>query len=228
LILHYEKFETFISKPRLDRFFNACGGCQNRTQNLYQANLKIAESYYSILNLFEIFLRNKINSELTNHFGDADWILKEKNGFMNDIVLEPSKYFLKNQVLTAIKRATLKRKAITSGAIIAEQSLGFWTSLFDTHHYKLLSGSIIHCFPNKPTTLQRKQINFILQEIRAFRNRIYHNEPICFIGNTIDFSEAIRIKSEIYNVLNWMDADLAIYTAKFDSIDANITEALKI
>jgi len=73
--------------------------------------------------------------------------------------------------------------------------------------------------------LQRKQINFILQEIREFRNRIYHNEPICFIGNTIDFSKAIRIKSEIYNVLNWMDADLAIYTAKFDSIDANITEA---
>ena len=65
--MHYEKFETFISKPRLDRFFNACDGCQNRTQNLYQANLKIAESYYSILNLFEIFLRNKINSELINN-----------------------------------------------------------------------------------------------------------------------------------------------------------------
>lgn len=228
LILHYEKFESFISKPRLDRFLNACNGCQNRTQNLYQANLKIAESYYSILNLFEIFLRNKINSELTNHFGNADWILKEKNGFMNDIVLEPSKYFLRNQVQTAIKRATLKRKAITSGAIIAEQSLGFWTSLFETHHYKLLSGKVIHSFPNRPNEIQRKQISSILFDIREFRNRVYHNEPICFKDNLINFDDALKIKSEIYDVLNWMDADLAIYTAKFDSIDTNITEALKI
>lgn len=226
--MQYQKFEFYISKPRLDRYLNVCGNCQKRTQELYQANLKIAESYYAILNLFEIFLRNRMNHELTNYFSNPDWILAQKNDFMSDNVLEPSKYFLKKQVESAEKRTRIRKKVITSGAIIAEQSLGFWTSLFDTHHYKLLAGSIIHCFPNKPANVQRKQISFTLYEIREFRNRIYHNEPICFNGNNIDFSEAIRIKSEIYNVLNWMDTDLADYTSKFDCIDANIIEALKI
>ena len=226
--MQYPKFELYVSKPRIDRYLTACGGCQTRTQELYQANLKIAESFYSVLNLFEIFLRNRMNIELTKYFANPDWILTEKSGFMDDISLMPSKYFLKTQVQTAEKRAKVRKKTITSGTIIAEQSLGFWTSLFDTHHYKLLSGSIIHCFPNKPSNIQRKQINLTLDEIREFRNRIYHNEPICFNNSNIDFSEAMRIKSDIYNVLNWMDVDLANYTAKFDNIDTNITEALKI
>lgn len=147
---------------------------------------------------------------------------------MNATVLAPSKYFLKTQVESAEKRTKTRNKTITSGAIIAEQSLGFWTSLFDTHHYKLLAGCIIHCFPNKPPNIQRKQISLTLHEIREFRNRIYHNEPICFNGNNIDFCEALRIKSEIYNILNWMDNDLAVYASNFDSIDENIKEALKI
>jgi hypothetical protein len=226
--LQYSKLELYISKPRLDRYLIACGGCQNKTQELYQANLKIAESFYSVLNLFEIFLRNRINIELSNHFKNPNWIIKEKNGFMDNASLTPSKFFLKNQVITAERRITIRGKKITSGLVIAEQSLGFWTSLFDTHHYKLLSGSIIHCFPNKPHTIQRKQINIILDEIREFRNRIYHNEPICFKSNSIDFSEALRIKSDIFNILNWMDADLSSYVSKFDSIDSNINQALKI
>jgi hypothetical protein len=226
--LQYQKFELYVSKPRIDRYLTACGNCQTRTQELYQANLKIAESFYSVLNLFEIFLRNRINLELANYFKNPNWILKEKNGFMNDVSLTSSKFFLRAQVFTAERRITIRKKGITSGLVVAEQSLGFWTSLFDTHHYRLLSGSIIHCFPNKPHTIQRKQINLILDEIREFRNRIYHNEPICFNGNIIDFNEAMRIKSDIYNILNWMDADLALYVAKFDSIDTNIKEALKI
>lgn len=226
--MDYQKFEQYISKPRLDRYLNACSGCPVRAQELYQANLKIAESFYSVLNLFEVFLRNRINIQLSSHFKNPDWIINEKNGFMNNPILAPSKFFLLNQVLTAEKRALIKNGAVTSGIIIAEQNLGFWTSLFDTHHYKLLSGSIIHCFPNKPSNIQRKQINQTLHEIREFRNRIYHNEPICFNGSNIDFGLANKIKSDIYNILNWIDNDLANYTAKFDNINANITLAQKI
>lgn len=226
--VHYQKFEYYISQTRLNRFSIACSGSRARTESLYQANLKVAESFYSVLNLFEVFLRNRINAELCKYFEDSDWIVNEKNGFMSDKSLEASKYYLRKEVLTAERRLNIRKKQITSGLVIAEQSLGFWTSLFNTHHYRILSGSIIHCFPNKPTNIQRKHINLILDDIREFRNRIYHNEPICFNGNNIDFSKAIQIKADIYNILSWIDTDIAAYTLTIDNIDQNIQAALQI
>jgi hypothetical protein len=65
-------------------------------------------------------------------------------------------------------------------------------------------------------------INQKLNRIREFRNRIYHNEPICFNGSSIDFTEATNIKNEIYELLEWMDADLVTYVEYFNGIDAKI------
>lgn len=226
--MQYSKLEYYISKPRLDRFLINCSNDTTRAQALYQANLKVAESFYSVLNMFEVFLRNKINHQLSIHFQDPEWLVSQKNGFMNDASLAPSMYFLKSQVLAAEKRIKKRNKSVTSGLVIAEQSLGFWTSLFDTHHYRLLSGDVIHCFRNKPSTIQRKQINLMLDDIRDFRNRIYHNEPICFNTATIDFSKAIQVRKNIYNLLEWIDPDTATYISGFDTIDTNIKAALQI
>lgn len=227
-LMQYQKLEFYISKPRLDRFLTACGGSKTRAQHLYQANLKVAESFYAVLNLFEVFLRNRINTELSIYFSNPDWILTEKNGFMNDYSLIGTKFYLKKEVLSAERRLTVRRKPISAGLVIAEQSLGFWTSLFNTHHYRVLSGSVIHCFPHKPSHVQRKQLNLILNDIRDFRNRIYHNEPVCFIGNNIDFSKVLQIRNNIYDVLNWMDRDTAFYVLQFDTILASIEIAQHI
>jgi hypothetical protein len=226
--VEYQKLELYISKTRLDRFLNACNGCEVSAQRLYQANLKVAESFYSVLNLFEVFLRNNINNELSKHFGDQEWILSQKNGFMSHSSLTPSKFYLKSQVLSAEKRLAIRRKTVTSGLVIAEQSLGFWTSLFETHHYRMLSGCIIHCFPNRPNTVQRKEINFLLNDIRDFRNRVYHNEPVCFNGTSINFDKARKIREDVYNILNWMDTDVSKYTSRLDNIPTNISLALQV
>lgn len=226
--MEYAKLELYASKPRLDRFLNACNGSQEKCQSLYQANLNIAKSFYPVLNLFEVFLRNRINTELSSYFGTADWILNQKNGFMADPSLSGTKLYLQREVLTAERRLTVRRKPITAGLVIAEQSLGFWTSLFNTHHYRILSGSVIHCFPDKPNNIQRKQINLILDDIRDFRNRVYHNEPVCFSGNTISFTKANQIRDDIYQILNWMDSDASAYVMQSDNISASIYTALQI
>lgn len=223
--MKYHKLEHFVSVPRLDRFLTASGGSQSKAQELYRSNLRVAESFYPILHLLEIFLRNTINYRLTEYFGNPDWIVTERKGFMSNKSLEPSKYFLRKQIESAEKRVKRRGGTITSGKIIAEQSLGFWTTLFDTHHYKLLSGTIIHCFPNRTTT-QRKEINLKLDRIREFRNRVYHNEPVCFNGAKIDFTEAKAIKQEIYETLDWIDPDLSIYIKQFDHVDEKINHAL--
>jgi hypothetical protein len=226
--LDYNKLEYFVSQPRLQRFLIASGNSKAKAQNLYRVNLRVSQSFYPILNLTEIFLRNAVNYSISSHFSNPNWIITEKSGFMSDPSLARSNYSLKTSVVKAEK--TIKRKGgtVSSGKVIAEQSLGFWTRLFDTHHYRLIGGSPIHAFPNKPAFESRNTINQKLNKVRKFRNRIYHNEPICFDQNLIDFTEAHEIKNEIYEILSWIDNDLTDYINYFDGIDAKIATAQNI
>lgn len=222
--MDYQKLEDFTSKPRLDRYLVSCGNSKDRAKKLYVANIMVAQAFYPILNLFETFLRNSINNRLTNYFSDDAWIITQKNGFMSDNTLAP-KFGMRKQV---IKAETNIRGTITPGKIISEQTFGFWASLFENRHYRLISGHVIKCFPNKPVTYNRPEITNRLEAIRKFRNRVYHNENICFNNITIDFAHAKMIKAEIYNLLEWMDADLKDYVKQFDEVDTRIAYALSI
>lgn len=147
---------------------------------------------------------------------------------MSDPTLTPSRFFLKESIQKAERTIRRKGGSVTSGKVIAEQSFGFWTSLFDTHHYRLIGGSPIHAFPLKPANANRSLINQKLNKIREFRNRIYHNEPICFNANNIEFSEAHNIINEIYDLLNWIDTDLTDYVEYFNGIQSKIDSANNI
>jgi len=226
--LKYDKLEHYVSVARLDRFLTACDDSKSKAQELYKSNLRVAEPFYPIYHLFEIFLRNTINYKLTEHFGNPDWIITEKNGFMKHPSLKPSKFYLQKQVINAETRIKLRGGTKTAGRVLAEQTLGFWTNLYDTHYYKLLKGSIIKCFPNRPSHIQRKEINIKLHSIREFRNRIYHNEPVCFDGNKIDFTQAKNIKQDIYDVLDWIDPELPNYVKQFDHLDEKINHSTQL
>ncbi|MBG6187072.1 Abi family protein [Flavobacterium sp. CAN_S2] len=226
--MEYNKLEYYLSQPRLNRFLLASGDSKTKAQKLYRANLRVAQSFYPVLNLFEIFLRNIFNYHVSAHFTNPNWIITEKNGFMNDQSLQASRFFLKNSILNAERTIRRKGGLVTAGKVVAEQSFGFWTSLFDTHHYRLIGGIVIHSFSNKPAEINRSAISQKLNRIREFRNRVYHNEPICFNGNVIDFTYAENIKNEIYEILYWIDADLIDYVEYFDAIDYKISIARQI
>ena len=226
--MKYQDLEYLVAQPRLNRYLIGCGNSKSKAQKLYKANLRIAQSFYPILNLFEVILRNTIHYELTTHFKNSNWIIREKKGFMNHRSLGKSKFYLKNQVQTAERKVKKLGKIITTDQIIAEQTLGFWTSLFMAHHYRLIGGSVINCFPNKPTRINRASIYKRLKLIQDFRNRIYHNEPICFNGNTIDFQNAENVKTEIFNLLEWMNIDAKLYVETYDNIDGKIAIGKRI
>ncbi|MEA5258980.1 hypothetical protein VB264_14385 [Arcicella aquatica] len=226
--MNINKLEQYLSPTRFNRFLQATNHSALKAEELYGANLNVAKSFYPVLNLFEIVLRNSIDISISTHFGDSDWIINQKNGFMSDKSLMASNFYLKKSIEKAQKTITNKKVTVTSGKIIAEQSFGFWTSLFETHHFKLIGGCVIQIFNNKPKHINRNIITKKLTKIREFRNRIYHNEPICFNGTNIDFTEANQVKNEIYNLLKWIDTDLATYVQNFDSIDDEILLAMNI
>lgn len=216
--MNIEKLTRFISKPRIDRYLTAVGESSEKAIKLYQINLRVSQAFYPFLHLFEIFFRNAINHELTVHFNNPNWILDEKSGFMSDSSLAQSRYFLSKSVQKAEQLIAIKGGAPTAGRVIAEQSFGVWSSFFEPQHFKLVNGSVLHSFPYKPAHVNRRAISEKVKRIRKFRNRIYHNEPICFQGNEAGFSDALNIRKEIIEMLQWMDPDLDKYAADFDNI----------
>ncbi len=226
--MEYSKLEYFISQPKLERFLIATDNSKSKAQQLYRINLRVSQAFYPILNLFETFIRNTINNQVAAHFANPNWIITERMGFMSHPSLHASRYYLKNSVTKSERLIIRKGGTVSSGKVIAEQSFGFWTSLFESHHYRLIGGVVIHCFPRKPNNVNRSILSQKLNRIREFRNRIYHNEPICFDGNNVDFSLAERIRDEILEMLSWMDAGLDSYVRYFDGVDSKIQQVNNI
>lgn len=226
--MNYSQLEYYVSQPRINRFLRACGNSKSKAQKLYKINLRVSQAFYPLLNLFEIFLRNTIHGHVATHFNDMDWIITQKNGFMNADLLAQSNYFLKASVIKAENNIRKFGGTVTSGKIVAEQTLGFWTSFFDGHHYGLLSGIPIGAFPFKPRTINRSVISTKLKRIREFRNRIYHNEPICFKGSIIDFSTATNIMNDVHDIIQWINPVLLDYTEYFNNINRKIAMAANL
>jgi len=131
-------------------------------------------------------------------------------------------FYLRSSVETAERKIKKSGRGVTTSRIISEQTFGFWTSLFDNHHYKLIGGCVIKAFPNKPKYINRADVAKELAIIRDFRNRIYHNEPICFNLNKVNLSNIQLIKQKIFMLIEWIDSDLITIFNKFSDLDSHI------
>lgn len=116
---------------------------------------------------------------------------------------------------------------ITSGKVIAELMFGFWTDLFEVQQYRLLLGRPIQVFNHLPSEYGRREIADLLNKIRLFRNRINHNEPICFQGNNIVFTYAEEVHSAVHNILDWIDPELTKWIEDLDEVKTEIERAKK-
>lgn len=211
-----------MSQMRMARFLAAAGNSRDKAMKLYRINLRVAQAFYPVLNLFEVVCRNEIYNKIATHFSDPAWIITQKRGFMSDPSLRPSHYFLKRCVQKSENAIERTGGLVTPGKLVAEQTFGFWTSLFEPHHYRLVGGVVIGCFPGKPPHENRNSINQKLVSIRKFRNRVYHNEPICFDGTNPDFTSATNVKTDIFNLIRWIDPKLEDYFSYYNVIDSKI------
>jgi hypothetical protein len=235
--MKFQKVRLYLSSQRIDRYLIATGNQKTRTVRLYEANLKIAQSFHPLLGALEVILRNRITTILTAHFSDPDWITNQKTGFMIDPSLthidrrtgrRVTNDFLKSSVEKSERRLRRLRVPITSGKIIADQSLGFWTDLFEVHHYRLLLGRPIQVFANLPSGHGRSDACDRLNKIRQFRNRINHNEPICFNGAAIDFTYVEKVYDATIEILTWIDPELIKWIKDIDTVRTKIANAKTI
>ena len=235
--MKFEKVRFFVSAPRLDRYLLAVDNRKTKAVKLYKANLRISQAFLPVLAILEVVLRNRLNTILAAHFSDLDWITNQKSGFMIDSTIMRfdkrsrkmvPNHFLREQVEKAEKKLRNARVSITSGKVISEQTLGFWTEFFELAHYRVLLGRPIQIFNHLPAGHGRQKVYDALSNIRLFRNRLYHNEPICFNGNTIDFQKAENIYQSIRDIFSWCDPELLLWIRDVDSINNRISSARKI
>lgn len=235
--MKFQKVRLYLSSQRIDRYLIATGNRKTSAVRLYKANLKIAQSFHPLLGALEVILRNRINTILAAHFSDPDWIINQKTGFMVDPSLthidrrtgrRVINDFLKSSVENSERRFRRLRVPITSGKIIADQSLGFWTDLFEVHHYRLLLGRPIQIFANLPSGHGRSDSCDRLNKIRQFRNRINHNEPICFNGAAIDFTYVEEAYTSIIEILTWIDPELIKWIRDIETVRTKIANAKTI
>lgn len=217
-----------FSRPRYNRYLNAAGNNKERAKKLYNANIRLAQAFHPILSQFEVVLRNSLNITLSTHFADPDWIINQKTGFMRDNSLRGSHYFLKSCVQKTETKLTRRAIPITSGKIVSDQTFGFWLAFFLPHHYSLVGGQPIHVFAHKPVTENRASIYDKLHDIKGFRNRVNHCEPLCFNGHTIDCSLASEIRTKIYNLVSWIDPQIVPFFERIDNIQSKTAHIMTI
>ncbi len=229
--MNYEIFQLYFSKTRVNRYYHAANYSKRKTISLYKQNLLIAQTIHPVLGIFEVVLRNSIDAALCKHFQDENWIINQKDGFMSDSHLlfmgkQSQEFkrndFLKREVLKAeqklkVKYSSTPSMSINAGNIIAEQSFSFWTSFFEAHHFKILKGKPIQIFRDLPQEVGRKEIFQKLNAIRQFRNRVNHNEPICFVDNKFSYSEIQTIRQSIYELLKYIDERLIDFVESIDN-----------
>lgn len=211
----------------MGRFLTAAGGDRARAKRMYRANMRLLQAFQGLLFSFEICLRNQLHQALTQHFHSANWIVQEKTGFMSDSLLG-QKFFLRHEVEQAERKLRNLGKGISSDRLIAEQTLGFWTSFLEPRHFRLLRASPLNAFPHRPSSTSRAQVYKRLDDIRKFRNRISHHEPICFNGGNFDLSYAQSMHSCLIEVGKWIDPTFSTWLSQMAQVPKRLIALAKL
>ena len=229
--MNYQKLEYYLSQPRMARFLQATQGDTTLAYQLYLDNLRLAQALHPIMGILEVALRNAINEQLSTYFNDPDWIIHQKRGFMSDQRLRRYDHkqkravqntYLRDYVAQAEQGIRRIQQPVTAGKIIAELPLGFWTSLFDKTEYKILQGQPVQSFTQLLPNTGRAAVATALHEIRALRNRMNHNELLCFSGSQYDCGPTHQVYQRMSDILAWLNQNLLLWVALIDEVEQQI------
>jgi len=221
-----EMFEKYFSKQRLQRYLVGCDNDYERAIRLYKENILVSQSLHPLIGIVEVVMRNRIHEVIKEHFGNEDWILHEREGFMHTLSTLSDKRYRSHLLhkVNAIESRLMKvNQPITTPTMISETSLGFWTEFYKSSVYKMLKGKPIQVFGKLPIGVGRHEISYMVEKVRKIRNRMNHQEPICFRGKEISYEEAIEVYRILRQILEWIDPILNEYSLEFE-IKGNMIE----
>lgn len=217
--MEYNKlfFEKSFSSERMGRFFALYPNNEARAIQHYECNLMLSESLYVSLSVLEVTLRNALCRELETMTNQEDWY--------SIIPLTPSLNNLERYINEATQHIRTRHEQITPSKIVAELTFGFWVSLLNSEYERVLWQSLRRAFPCMPRNeRQRRNVSTPLNVFRRLRNRIFHNEPICW-----NLSRVEAIHSDMLRTIGWMNRALPDWVReqeRFDVVCAEIRQKM--
>lgn len=222
--MNFSKCELFFSKERLARFVSACKGDFEKGLTLYRFNLQASQALHPVISIVEVALRNSIDRELAQHFGDINWLLTRRADFADHPGLvfknrvgkiQPDLFF-RNRIMKAEKKLACMRCSVNHVKLLTELTFGFWIKFFDANTIKILKGIPLKIFSNKPG-INLTRLHSHLNSIVTLRNRIAHNEPICFDrSGKLCLGTMQQYQLDIEAVLYWLDCELGLWVEKLN------------
>lgn len=204
--------EKLLSEKRLSTYYKLFYKNKEKAIEYYRLNIQISESFYPLLSTLEIVLRNSIHSSFSIHFKSADWASKFKQPELID------------QINVSKKKIFTLHNPITADKVVAELTFGFWTSLFNKQYAKDFWKPLMYAFPLlDKANKHRDKISYKLNQVRKFRNRIFHYEPICN-----DLVALAKNRNNILEILNWIDSDIVRWTKQIDRFDNLYKQAVEL
>lgn len=224
--MKYSDFELYLSKTNSDRYLHACNGDKDKAVCLFMLNSNLSCSLFQVIGLLEMILRNAIDERMSITVGPT-WI--EDSVKREGIFADPEKF---PNVQKAIFEAFDKMKServFSHDILVTKMDFGFWRYMFNRHVYNASGRFIMKIFINKDIRTENgKLVNqaFVFEDLKGIhhlRNRIAHNEPICFKDSIIDTSYANIEYLKILKYFRWLGIDTKSFLLGLD----NVEEVLK-
>ncbi len=200
----YSRFEDIFTKSRLS-VYRQDGVDDTTALARYLYNIELCKSLYATLNIFEVSLRNLIDRALTSFTQKIDWY--------DNLPLDNSSLA---KIAEAKNKIAKEGKPLTHDRIIAELTLGFWTSLITTRYSQVAFQSYIikTCFkrcPAKNRSIRNLQQTF--DKIRILRNRVSHYERI------IHWKDLSAQHEQLLECIRWLDESAYTLISEIDIFD---------
>ena len=199
----------------MSRYFDLYGSDYENAIRHYKCNIKLAESCYTSLTILELSLRNALSRELEKMTGREDWyaVFSTTDGLNN----------LNKYIELAKNQISNRHETITPPKIVAELTLGFWVSLMNSEYERILWKYLRKAFPYLPKEQrQRRKVSSPLNSFRSFRNRIFHNESICW-----NLTHVENIHASMIETIGWINKDIPSWMKEFDRFPTVCNEIRK-
>ena len=227
----FKSLERSISSSRISTY-KSNGHTEIETIADYVLNAKISQNFYFLLQNLEVSLRNAIYDSFKKNYPNSDFFYLFENNSFNRYKSKKEKHSRECwKMLCGVKYKLKHMQTLSDGKIIAELNFGFWTELLisrDNKYTDMWRRIFLDVFPNYKikSSIDKDKISIALKidDIRNFRNRIFHYEPI------YNQSDLIKKHIDIFDVLTWLNEDMKILNELFDefkNIEENKKEIIK-
>lgn len=183
--MKFSDFQYVLSSKRLERYLKASKNRKRKAMSIYNENLRLSKEVYVLVSYFEVTLRNAIDRQLVAKLGE-DWL---RDAVQPGGIFDNPKCHDSYKIIKARYESLARKDEYTHSKLLSSLEFGIWRYMFSPSQYKATGQVLLKVFPKKPKSTPQLQYNNVyffneLNYINTLRNRIAHQEPICFSNQT--------------------------------------------